>query len=52
MPPLTSRKVLIPRWVQLVGLPLLVVGAWQFIGALMQRKEIGFAFTTFAACNG
>jgi HAE1 family hydrophobic/amphiphilic exporter-1 len=25
--------------------------AWQFIGALMQRKEIGFAFTTFAAGN-
>jgi HAE1 family hydrophobic/amphiphilic exporter-1 len=25
--------------------------AWQFIGALMQRKEIGFAFTTFAANN-
>jgi len=34
MPPLTSRKVLIPRWVQLVGLPLIVVGAWQFIGAV------------------
>jgi len=25
--------------------------AWGFIGALMQRKEIGFAFTTFAAGN-
>jgi hydrophobe/amphiphile efflux-1 (HAE1) family protein len=25
--------------------------AWQFIGALMQRKEVGFAFTTFAAGN-
>jgi hydrophobe/amphiphile efflux-1 (HAE1) family protein len=25
--------------------------AWQFIGALMQRPEIGFAFTTFAAGN-
>lgn len=25
--------------------------AWQFIGALMQRKEIAFAFTTFAAGN-
>ncbi|HEU4609273.1 MAG TPA: efflux RND transporter permease subunit [Chitinophagaceae bacterium] len=25
--------------------------AWAFIGALMQRKEIGFAFTTFAAGN-
>jgi len=34
MPPVTSRKVLIPRWVQLVGLPLLVLGAWQFISAV------------------
>jgi predicted PurR-regulated permease PerM len=34
MPPVTSRKVLIPRWVQLVGLPLIVVGAWQFISAV------------------
>jgi hydrophobic/amphiphilic exporter-1 (mainly G- bacteria), HAE1 family len=25
--------------------------AWAFIGALMQRKEIAFAFTTFAAGN-
>lgn len=25
--------------------------AWKFIGALMQRKEIAFAFTTFAAGN-
>lgn len=25
--------------------------AWSFIGALMQRKEIAFAFTTFAAGN-
>ncbi|HEX6431720.1 MAG TPA: efflux RND transporter permease subunit, partial [Niastella sp.] len=25
--------------------------AWAFIGALMQRPEIGFAFTTFAAGN-
>jgi hydrophobe/amphiphile efflux-1 (HAE1) family protein len=33
--------------------PLSKLGAtaWQFIGALMQRKEIGFAFTTFAAGN-
>ena len=34
MPPVTSRKVLIPRWVQLVGLPLVVVGAWQFVSAV------------------
>jgi predicted PurR-regulated permease PerM len=34
MPPVTSRKVLIPRWVQLVGLPLVVIGAWQFISAV------------------
>ncbi|HEY4110628.1 efflux RND transporter permease subunit [Puia sp.] len=25
--------------------------AWQFIGALMQRKEIAYAFTTFASGN-
>ncbi|HYW28433.1 MAG TPA: AI-2E family transporter [Gaiellales bacterium] len=34
MPPVTSRKVLIPRWVQLVGLPLVVIGAWQFVSAV------------------
>jgi len=33
--------------------PLDKLGAttWGFIGALMQRKEIGYAFTTFAAGN-
>ena len=40
MPPVTSRKVLIPRWVQLVGLPLLVVGAWQFISAVSHAMFI------------
>ena len=26
-------KILIPRWIQLVGLPLVVVGAWLFVSA-------------------
>jgi predicted PurR-regulated permease PerM len=34
MPPDATRKVRIPRWVQLVGLPLIVVGAWQFLSAV------------------
>src|SRR5579864_519225 len=29
MPTERPSKILIPRWVQLVGLPLLVLGAWQ-----------------------
>ena len=34
MPPDIPRKVQIPRWVQLVGLPLLIVGAWQLVSAV------------------
>jgi predicted PurR-regulated permease PerM len=34
MPPDATRKVRIPRWVQLVGLPLILVGAWQFTAAV------------------
>jgi putative heme transporter len=34
MTPADPRKVYIPRWVQLVGLPLIVIGAWQFISAV------------------
>jgi predicted PurR-regulated permease PerM len=28
------RKLQVPRWVQLVGLPLVVIGAWQFMSAV------------------
>ena len=48
MPPLTSRKVLIPRWVQLVGLPLVVLGAWQFISAVSHAVFIFVLFLTWA----
>jgi predicted PurR-regulated permease PerM len=34
MPHDPPRTVLIPRWVQLVGLPLILVGAWQFVAAV------------------
>jgi predicted PurR-regulated permease PerM len=34
MAPDSPRKVEIPRWVQLVGLPLIVVGAWQLVSAV------------------
>jgi predicted PurR-regulated permease PerM len=34
MPPDVPRKVQIPRWVQLVGLPLIIVGAWQLVSAV------------------
>ena len=34
MPTQTPRKFTVPRWVQLVGLPLLVVGLWEFISAV------------------
>jgi predicted PurR-regulated permease PerM len=34
MSPDSPRKIEIPRWVQLVGLPLIVVGAWQFTSAV------------------
>ena len=34
MSPDSLRKIEIPRWVQLVGLPLILVGAWQFVSAV------------------
>ena len=34
MAPDSPRKVEIPRWVQLVGLPLILVGAWQLVSAV------------------
>ena len=34
MPTQTPRKFTVPRWVQLVGLPLVVVGLWEFISAV------------------
>jgi predicted PurR-regulated permease PerM len=34
MAPDSPRKVEIPRWVQLVGLPLILVGAWQLVAAV------------------
>src|SRR6476659_1349721 len=40
MPPDTPRMVRIPRWVPLVGLPLVLVGAWQFMSAVSHAKFI------------
>jgi predicted PurR-regulated permease PerM len=40
MPPDTPRMVRIPRWVQLVGLPLILVGAWQFMSAVSHAMFI------------
>jgi predicted PurR-regulated permease PerM len=34
MAPDTPRTLVIPRWVQLIGLPLILVGAWQFVAAV------------------
>jgi predicted PurR-regulated permease PerM len=34
MPPDKPRKIVIPRWVQLVGLPLILIGAWQLVSAV------------------
>lgn len=34
MPPDDPRKIVIPRWVQLVGLPLILIGAWQLVSAV------------------
>jgi predicted PurR-regulated permease PerM len=34
MSPGNPRKVQVPRWVQLVGLPLILIGAWQFMSAV------------------
>src|SRR3954454_20731343 len=34
MPPDAPGKILVPRWVQLVGLPLAIVGAWQLVSAV------------------
>jgi predicted PurR-regulated permease PerM len=34
MSPDKPRKIVIPRWVQLVGLPLILIGAWQLVSAV------------------
>jgi predicted PurR-regulated permease PerM len=34
MPPDRPGKILIPRWIQLVGLPLVVVGTWLLVSAV------------------
>ncbi|MGZ4430360.1 MAG: AI-2E family transporter [Gaiellales bacterium] len=34
MRPDPPRKIEIPRWIQLVGLPLILVGAWQLVSAV------------------
>jgi predicted PurR-regulated permease PerM len=34
MPPDGPAKILIPRWIQLVGLPLVVVGGWLLVSAV------------------
>jgi predicted PurR-regulated permease PerM len=34
MPPHGPGKILIPRWIQLVGLPLVVVGVWLLLSAV------------------
>jgi predicted PurR-regulated permease PerM len=34
MSPDNPRKIVIPRWVQLVGLPLILIGAWQLVSAV------------------
>jgi len=34
MPPNGPGNIVIPRWIQLVGLPLVVVGAWLFVSAV------------------
>ena len=34
MPPNGPGNIVIPRWIQLVGLPLVVVGAWVFVSAV------------------
>ena len=34
MPPNGPGNIVIPRWIQLVGLPLLVVGTWLFVSAV------------------
>ncbi|MDX6593951.1 MAG: hypothetical protein QOJ13_3147 [Gaiellales bacterium] len=34
MSPDNTRKIVIPRWVQLVGLPLILIGAWQLVSAV------------------
>ena len=34
MPPNGPGNIVIPRWIQLVGLPLIVVGAWLFVSAV------------------
>jgi predicted PurR-regulated permease PerM len=34
MPPDGPGKILIPRWIQLVGLPLVVVGTWLLVSAV------------------
>jgi len=34
MPPNAPGKILVPRWVQLVGLPLAIVGVWLLVSAV------------------
>ena len=34
MPPDAPGKILVPRWVQLVGLPLVIVGVWLLVSAV------------------
>ena len=34
MPPDQPGKILVPRWVQLVGLPLAIVGVWLLVSAV------------------
>src|SRR5689334_24058145 len=34
MPPDAPGKILVPRWVQLVGLPLAIVGVWLLVSAV------------------
>ena len=38
MPSDGPGKIVIPRWIQLVGLPLAVVGAWLFVSAVDRRR--------------
>src|SRR5919205_2357884 len=34
MPPDAPGKILVPRWVQMVGLPLAIVGTWLLVSAV------------------
>ncbi len=41
MPPPPAAKIEIPRWIQLVGLPLVLIGAWAVAGAV---RHVVFLF--------